>query len=1787
MSFSVSIDKATVVNNEAYTITTTSSTTLHSVDVYMNNQYYDKQNCSFPSNAFHLSEAGLLFFHTYGTTKTITVSSYEGNNIIRIHDTVTGSYIVDPNGSSTNLLGTPLYMTVYNNYAYVLHETEGLEVFRYDLSATTVTKDVSTAGLNACTYIANQSRNVSKFTFGSNGLCYLVNGIYDGVQYYLTLMLINIDSGFVQTLTASDVASSYIGIAMDTYNNIYLANNSTNSIERVELRYNGIYYNAAFAIPANNLSNLENMTYIYFDEFNVLYVAYNNGSTIQRFKNIGYTFFPISETLSMTNIDSGIQVQYSPTYQKLFISNNNNNTIYSYTPSFDNTFQYFYSPANISLIGNLSNGTQLSDLLKVTQTFVVNNMSDTSNPRYQESGNSDYFSLQTLTNRSEYLINLATYKNSNLINDSDYVNRYDTNNPSSLNPDSIAQNSCSDLYFMGVYAKAVLGSNVSNQIFLVNIETNYGGTNVNNTVNNITPYDIYIDQYKNAHVLHLSGGSTYYVAKYDNFLNYISQFTVEYDSEIDLTPRNICVDISGNVYVNYDTKLKKYNSSGTFVSEVIYGSGNVSGRKCNIDKSNEYIYISDNSFIGFYKYTLSLASVSQITLSSPPSTITDFDIDIFNNLHIMNNNNLYIDYMYSNNGSSLQNININFYYGTPSPLTKMRIYDHLNIGYISSTNFYKAYKSYSNFFNAYSSGEILSSESGNVTFTSTISFLDGSTKSASYIYRNHTYNVNTSSTNIAGNKNRISLNSTTDNNGNAILPERIVWSKNGTIKKESLRENKKILAINDIEEPVSIAIDSDNYLYVLNGNTYTVDVYNTATLTTQNFKVIKSISLYNDEETLNDLFVDANKNIYVLFYEGEELGEYILRKYNSSGDLLLTLGPFNDPYNIYVDNESKIYVTDSGNDEVIRYDSAGVELNRFSFSSPHAIAVDSLYNIYISNNNTVYKYDFEFNLLSDPYISGYNYISDMFIDTSNNLYITDQDDNKVDKYNSSGTLLFSVASNLKSPRSTVTDSSANIYIANYGDDSIVKYNSSGTFVEIYKNNVRFDNNIAVDGSGNIYTIDNGYVYKFNTSYNIIKSYKVAIDGNTNDIVCDRTNNFIYVLYYDYSYGIQKIAKLNLSLELIQSYTIPSIGYQNINSMAIDNSNNLYLLAYDDESYYIKIYNTVSETVTETISLGIEFDQIIVDTSNSNTIYILNNYYNVLYRYRYDSGSSSYVSVEVFTHLSNKICINVDSDYIYIGTSSSTNNESNSNKIYKYTLASDSYTETFAYTTYYPRKVNIYNSNVYILEDPNDNYVRIIQNNTQNVIKILYTQNYEEFICADSNGNIYVQNDADGDNLIKYDSSGNKLQTFDILYVQTMCIDIDNNIYVASDCCLNEYDRGLQTYIKIQKYNSSGILIGTIENEVAINDRFNFINYPLRDRIYGLTCDSTYLYVSIRSSSIIRFNRTTLSIDYNYNLTGVVAPKYVLYKNSYMYISNNDIQVRKYQITSTNGTLISTLNSGYNCQQFGVDSSGKIYIPINDKILLYQSDMTNIYSTILSLDADYIFIGPSNQIYVAEQDGSVGVYSQTVSPTYSTYYDVTEDGDYEIQVYYYDYTYNRNYEVIIGPSPDPENYIEYLQRIDLEMIPYYLYDAVLSRNKAQIINLFKSNRAIVSKLANFYQKMKNAHENPIRLNTPYNYNIKWYAKIRYDVSQPNIPYYVGYKDMYFFYLYFYNKTVYLNMFYLLEVAQEYYRTLLQAQRAINFNQDTSVYYRLDSSITNNYLLINYVNSFFNVNIYSGY
>jgi hypothetical protein len=231
-----------------------------------------------------------------------------------------------------------------------------------------------------------------------------------------------IDTGYTQTLYASDVQPNYTDIAIDKYNNVYVING--NNIEGFTPRNNGNYYNVGFFTP-KNLSDIVNMTHIYFDEFNVLYMIINDGttSTIQRYKGLSNAFHLIRESIDQTNVNDAALVQYSSENQKLYIFNNSNSTIYETTPSFDTVFQYFYSPANINLIGNLGNGTSIAKQLKVTQNFIVNNTSTSQNPRYQVSGDTSSVSFVTLSNRAEYMKNLEVYKDGVLLNDTDYLNQ--------------------------------------------------------------------------------------------------------------------------------------------------------------------------------------------------------------------------------------------------------------------------------------------------------------------------------------------------------------------------------------------------------------------------------------------------------------------------------------------------------------------------------------------------------------------------------------------------------------------------------------------------------------------------------------------------------------------------------------------------------------------------------------------------------------------------------------------------------------------------------------------------------------------------------------------------------------------------------------------------------------------------------------------------------------------------------------------------------------------------------------------------------------------------------------------------------------------------------------------------------------------------------------------------------------------------------------------------------------------------------------------------------------------
>jgi hypothetical protein len=125
----------------------------------------------------------------------------------------------------------------------------------------------------------------------------------------------------------------------------------------------------------------------------------------------------------------------------------------------------------------------------------------------------------------------------------------------------------------------------------------------------------------------------------------------------------------------------------------------------------------------------------------------------------------------------------------------------------------------------------------------------------------------------------------------------------------------------------------------------------------------------------------------------------------------------NYPYYIAIDSHDNVFVTDSSNYRVQKFDN--LRKLRFSiwiarkwkwqFSAPMGIAIDSSDNIYVTDapNYRVQKFDSSGNYLSQfgSYGTGngeFNWPTGIRLDSSNNIYVVDSDNQRIQKFDSSG-----------------------------------------------------------------------------------------------------------------------------------------------------------------------------------------------------------------------------------------------------------------------------------------------------------------------------------------------------------------------------------------------------------------------------------------------------------------------------------------------------------------------------------------------------------------------------------------------------------------------------------------------------------------------------------------------------------------------------------------------------------------------------------------------------------------
>jgi sugar lactone lactonase YvrE len=213
-----------------------------------------------------------------------------------------------------------------------------------------------------------------------------------------------------------------------------------------------------------------------------------------------------------------------------------------------------------------------------------------------------------------------------------------------------------------------------------------------------------------------------------------------------------------------------------------------------------------------------------------------------------------------------------------------------------------------------------------------------------------------------------------------------------------------------------------------------------------------------------------------------------------------TYGVSNGQFNILSDilvMGTNTFVVDQFNHRFQKFDLIGTHVATYGtygisstseFFTPSSIAKDSANNVYISDsgNGRVLKFDSNGNPLGAIINKAFSGIA---IDNANNIYGTVKSEHKVYKYSSAGALLASWGSNggandqFRGPGGIAIDSAGNVFVVDSQNHRVIKFNSVGTYITklgkldstLGAGDGEFNTpaGIAIDSSGNIYVSEKG------------------------------------------------------------------------------------------------------------------------------------------------------------------------------------------------------------------------------------------------------------------------------------------------------------------------------------------------------------------------------------------------------------------------------------------------------------------------------------------------------------------------------------------------------------------------------------------------------------------------------------------------------------------------------------------------------------------------------------------
>ncbi|TKJ43237.1 hypothetical protein CEE34_11600 [Candidatus Aerophobetes bacterium Ae_b3a] len=256
-------------------------------------------------------------------------------------------------------------------------------------------------------------------------------------------------------------------------------------------------------------------------------------------------------------------------------------------------------------------------------------------------------------------------------------------------------------------------------------------------------------------------------------------------------------------------------------------------------------------------------------------------------------------------------------------------------------------------------------------------------------------------------------------------------------------------------------------------------------------------------------------------------------------------GYFKYPFGIATDGAGYVYVADTSNHRIQKFDSDGNFICKWGssgdgdgyFKYPFGIATDGADNVYVADtlNNRIQKFDSDGTFISTWGSPGteygdFNMPYGIATDASDNVYVADTDNDRIQKFESDGTFSTQWGSYgtgdgyFKYPFGIATDGAGYVYVADTSNNRIQKFDSDGTFISTWGSpgtgEGQFDwpYGIATDASGNVYVADtdNDRIQKFESDGTFITQWGssfrypcgIATDASGNVYVADTDNHRI-------------------------------------------------------------------------------------------------------------------------------------------------------------------------------------------------------------------------------------------------------------------------------------------------------------------------------------------------------------------------------------------------------------------------------------------------------------------------------------------------------------------------------------------------------------------------------------------------------------------------------------------------------------------------------------------------------